>query len=205
MEHCRGMRFQSFHPFFRNRRYFSELSPRRSYPWVLGSLFFLAAPLFFQPIQRELWTKLVIDDTDDSFPWLLQWLHSIPYSKECLHLSTISAARNEAQKILSNILTGSETTQIRNIQLIPAFGTHYFIFEGKLMWVTYAKDQNEAGIQKSLTVNILGRDRAYVEHLIQFAQKEFLASKSNKTTIFIPGNYNIHSLSYSLTTYRLTD
>jgi len=183
----------------RQRRSFSTTANKLPVSGLLiGSAAFLAAPFFFAPIQRELWTKISVDDSDTAYPWLTQWLQELPYTQTCLHLNTLSKTKNEMAKVLNTITnTESVQTQIQDVQLIPHDGTHFFFYNGKFVWITYTKERNEGGVYRSLSINVLGRDREFIEELLKTAQTKFIASKHGTTTIFTPGQLTLIIRPYS--------
>jgi chaperone BCS1 len=163
---------------------------------LFGASIFLSSVLLLEPVQRELWTKITIDEGDEAFPWVTEWLHALPYTEQCLHLSILSEPKSKMEQVLSTVLHTSRQedaprSSVRpSVTLVPAFGTHYFLYQGKMMWLSFNKEETESGPHRSVAINILGRDRCFLANLLIAAQGAFFAAKNNKTSVFLSGGFS---------------
>jgi len=133
-------------------------------------------------VPHKLWNlflyhfTVVVDvlSVDESHTWILNWLNHHSYGKRNRRLSVVNVwMKNGDRKTL----------------LVPAKGTHWFFHKGRLIWLWRGKSDEGSpsgsgtselaaalNPKESISIRVLGRNKAFVNDLIESCRLEFMES-----------------------------
>jgi chaperone BCS1 len=118
----------------------------------------------WQRVKSQFIVELNIDDSDEAFGWVVQWLAQHPYGKERSRLLSVSTFSVDKD--------GSNVDSRRKFRLSPAPGIHFFTHRGRLLIVTRnrtegQRDQMYGKPRESFTIQVLARDRSAGAQLME--------------------------------------
>lgn len=144
---------------------------------ALGSLtFIIFASLIdlFEPIiSQKLFVRIELDEHDEAFDWIMNWLNQHSYTQTCTNLTVFSGSQYHRgmNSVLSALFSlsplstmnmapvedtndddeGGSGDEKKNanggggILFVPGQGRHFIIHRGHLMWIDYSKQKSGSG------------------------------------------------------------
>lgn len=147
---------------------------------VLGMLGGAVAMLRRVPSQlwglflRKCTISIDVMNTDDTFTWVMLWLHQLPYTKKARRLSF---KYNKGKSFLT-----------------PSMGNHFFLWHGRPVWTNWIDEDGKTAsmgmysgmmqTRQKITIRILGRSRKPIERMIEEAKKLVRVRSSRKLKLY---------------------
>ncbi len=151
-------------------------------------------------LYRRLITTVDVNDQDEAFYWMQEWLAQHPYSKRSRLLSVTT--ENSSYSSSSNReprLTEEESgrRQQPEIYFTPAPGLHLLRFESHWILLSRVRDKQEGGHDRywreQFVLKTLKRDRQFLRRLILSARDVAKPPEDERIGIFMNnyGNWNL--------------
>lgn len=147
---------------------------------VLGALG--TAMALLRKVPRQLWSwflrrftiRVDVTSTDDTFRWVMLWMHKQTYTQKSRRLSI--------KKINGTMV------------VIPSKGQHIFFWKRRPVWVSWIDEEGKMGgisevlsdmvSREKITIQILGRNRALATKLITEVEKLSQRDLANKLQVY---------------------
>ncbi|MFO0959471.1 MAG: AAA family ATPase [Isosphaeraceae bacterium] len=128
-------------------------------------------------ILRRIMITVEVPDRDPAFRWLQSWVAQQSYTRRARNLSLTTTWEKTDPDDDGEYASSGKVSEARFL-LSPAPGTHILWYRGRLLIFRRARRDLENGgtlaFQETLTLELIGGDRAMVEELLREAQKSAL-------------------------------
>ncbi|KAG0244295.1 P-loop containing nucleoside triphosphate hydrolase protein [Mortierella sp. GBAus27b] len=171
---------------------------------IMGSFysFFrdLAVQYYYQ-IQSWFYVSVEVQEGDDCYKWLSEWVADRPLAKSVRHL-TVKAVWSEEEE-RNYYSSDSRQNERPRLLFLPGMGSHILYHKGYKVNVSRDRPDQAANadseqsrilasIQKkqSLTISTFGWDMSLLKMIVQDAMEESYKKKDGKTTIYTSQPYD---------------
>jgi chaperone BCS1 len=144
---------------------------------------------------REAWrvgtssfvTSMELNSRDESYVWLMEWMNSQKWSKECRRVS-VSSTWEEADEGHSKPV----------VLYTPDVGNYVIRYKGSKVWIKRTRDESNSsdqmarfgGVFETLQLKVWGNSRHVLESLIEEARETYMHREEGKTIIYTAVNGN---------------
>lgn len=130
-------------------------------------------------------TRMELNSRDESYVWLMEWLHAQAWARECRRVS-VSSTWEEADEGNSKAV----------ILYTPDVGNYVIHYRGVKVWLKRDRDDNQVSDQtarfgstfETLTLTCWGHGRQLLEALIEEAKEHYMHREEGKTIIYTAVN-----------------
>lgn len=147
-------------------------------------------------LHRRFVTTVDVNDQDEAFFWVQEWLSQHPYSKKTRLLSVTTASSSFPP--VGGLVKESPHNQAPQIYFTPAPGLHLLRFEKHWILLSRAREKQEGGNhgrfwRESFTIKTLVRDRQFLRRMILAARDVARPPGGERIGIYMNnyGNWNV--------------
>ncbi|KAG0273243.1 hypothetical protein BGZ95_010935 [Linnemannia exigua] len=171
---------------------------------IIGSFYTFFKDLFvryYYEIQSWFYVSVEVQEGDDTYKWLSEWVAERPLTKSVRHL-TVKAVWDEDSDNDDYYSNNSKDERPR-LLFMPGMGSHVLYHKGYKINVSRDRPDQAAGadgeqsrilasIQKKqcLTISTFGWDISRLKTIVQDAMEESYKKKEGKTTIYTSQPYD---------------
>ncbi|KAF9920157.1 hypothetical protein FBU30_010052 [Linnemannia zychae] len=172
---------------------------------IVGSFYTFFKELvvrYYYEIQSWFYVSVEVQEGDDTYKWLSEWVAERPLTKSVRHL-TVKAVWDEDSDDDDYYYSNNNKDERPRLLFLPGMGTHVIYHKGYKINVSRERPDQAAGadaeqsrilasIQKkqSLTISTFGWDISRLKTIVQDAMEESYKKKEGKTIIYTSQPYD---------------
>lgn len=129
-------------------------------------------------------TRMELNSRDESYVWVMEWIHAQKWAQECRTLSVSSTWETDSD--------ASDGHSRAVVLYTPDVGNYVFRYAGVKIWIKRTRDENNAsdqmarfgGVFETLTLTCWGHSRKLLQQLIDECMHAYLQREEGKTIIY---------------------
>jgi chaperone BCS1 len=157
-------------------------------------------------LKRKFVSRVYISSRDEAFHWLMFWLSQHEYSERANQFTVLTSKTHF--DFSTHFFNASPTEKDKHkipVKFIPAPGTHFIKFEGRLIWIHYQRQimnngngstnsnsMSQSGasdIQEAVVVSTIAAGPEFLRRFIMYTQDLYLQNKHGKTLVYVPDTF----------------
>lgn len=131
--------------------------------------------------QTSFVTRMELNSRDETYVWLMEWLHEQTLARECRSVSVSSTWQS-----------GEDGDSESVVLYTPDVGSYAMMYKGTKIWISRARDEGNTkdelarfgGVFETMTLTCWGKSRRILEELIEEARALHMHKDEGKTVIY---------------------
>lgn len=133
-------------------------------------------------------TRMELNSRDESYVWLMEWMHAQKWVQECRTVSVSSTWEQDSDDGHSRAV----------ILYTPDVGSYVIRYRGVKIWIKRSRDENNVsdqmarfgGVFETLTLTCWGHSRRLLQSLIEESMHAYMQREEGKTIIYTADHGN---------------